>query len=160
MQNAQTFFSCTKEDLHDQNVLDGCWTSWYMFPKRKKTQFTSFQSVYSCLSVYRHNVSPHFHNHCLFQLSSFHKNTCQFYVTRQYMETRSNIKTLHFLEKLRSTSAKAFHSATQEPSNRSLPFFSLPHKFYIDIQIFSLTSIFIKCNLCRIFTQWVTFLYL
>ena len=32
----------------------------------KKGNFTSFQSVYGCLSVY---VSPHFHHRCLFQLS-------------------------------------------------------------------------------------------
>ena len=32
-----------------------------------KGNFTSFQSVYGCLSVYRYmyNVSPHFHNCCL-----------------------------------------------------------------------------------------------
>ena len=29
----------------------------------------SSQSVYSCLSVYKHNVSPHFHDCCLSQLS-------------------------------------------------------------------------------------------
>ena len=72
----------------------------------KKHVFTCFQSVYGCLSVYRHNVSPHFHNRCLFQLSlatfklPFYKNMCQFFVTRLYMETYSNIKTLRFLEKL------------------------------------------------------------
>ena len=39
------------------------WTAWYTFIKERN--FTSFQSVYGCLSVYRHNVSPRFHNHCL-----------------------------------------------------------------------------------------------
>jgi len=54
----------------------------------EKGNFTSFQSVYSCLSVSRHNVSPRFHHRCLFQLSfptfelSFYKNTSRFYVTR------------------------------------------------------------------------------
>ena len=35
----------------------------------KKLDFTCFQSVYGCLSVYRHNVSHRIHNRCLFQLS-------------------------------------------------------------------------------------------
>ena len=35
----------------------------------KKGNFTSLQSVYGCLSVYMHTVSPHFHNRCLSQLS-------------------------------------------------------------------------------------------
>ena len=43
------------------------WTAWYTFIK--ECNFTSFQSVYGCLSVYRHNVSPHFHHCCLLQLS-------------------------------------------------------------------------------------------
>ena len=28
----------------------------------KKGNFISFQSVFGCLSVYRHNVTPYFHN--------------------------------------------------------------------------------------------------
>ena len=35
----------------------------------KKRNFTSLRSVYGTLSVYRHNVSHHFHNSCLSQLS-------------------------------------------------------------------------------------------
>ena len=33
-----------------------------------KHNFNSIQTVYGCLSVYRHNVSPHFNNCCLSQL--------------------------------------------------------------------------------------------
>ena len=33
----------------------------------KKCNITTLQSVYGCLSVYRHNVSPNFYIHCLFK---------------------------------------------------------------------------------------------
>ena len=47
------------------NVL--LWTARYAF--FKKHNFTSVRSVYACLSVYRHNVSPHFSPLPSFQLS-------------------------------------------------------------------------------------------
>ena len=83
----------------------------------KKRDFTCFQSVYGCLSVYRHNVSHRFHNRCLcqlslatFKLAAFLQkhDLCQFFITRQYTETHSNVKTLRFLEKLRSASTMLF----------------------------------------------------
>ena len=52
----------------------------------KKGNFMSFQPVCSCLSVYRHNITPHFNNLCLSQMSlptfklPFYKSMCQFYV--------------------------------------------------------------------------------
>ena len=52
----------------------------------KKGNFMSFQPVRSCLSVYRHNITPHFNNLCLSQMSlptfklPFYKSMCQFYV--------------------------------------------------------------------------------
>jgi len=45
--------------------------------KKQTNNFTNFQSVYGCLSVYKHNVSPGFHNYCLSQLS-FQLSRCLF----------------------------------------------------------------------------------
>ena len=80
---------CCCNDNISSNSQAGQWNmehiamdSWYMF--FKKHDSTSFQSVYCCLSVYRHNVSPCFHNRCLSQLSFellFYNNMCWFYVT-------------------------------------------------------------------------------
>ena len=72
----------------------------------QKTRFTSFQSVYDCLSVRRHNVSPRVHNRYLSQLSLltfkllFYNNMCRFYVIvyGDIKIYRSNVKTLRFLE--------------------------------------------------------------
>ena len=38
-----------------------------VFQKMQLHNFASLQSVYGCLSVYRHNVSPNFYTHCLFK---------------------------------------------------------------------------------------------
>ena len=59
----------------------------------KKGNFTSFQSVHDCLSIYRLNVSLRFHHCCLVQLSlptfklPFLQEHESIYVTWQYTET-------------------------------------------------------------------------
>ena len=101
----------------------------------QKLRFTSFQSVYDCLSVYGHNVSLHFHNRCLFQLSLltlFYNNVCILSIlhnTVPYGDIKiyhSNIKMLCFLKKLHSASVMLFAS---QPGNQVTNHFHflLPH---------------------------------
>ena len=71
------------------------------------------------------------------------------------METRSNVKTA-FSQKVAFCVCDAFRSTNQEPSNWLLPFFTAA-QLHIDIQISGLISIFIKCGMCRVFAQRVTY---
>ena len=105
----------------------------------KKRSFTSFQSVYGYISVHRHNVSPHF-CHCT--------ETLKFTVA-------SNVKTLLFLERLRSTSATRFTLYLRNQANDRFHFFPAI-QLHIGIPISGLTLIFIKCAMCRVFAQRVT----
>ena len=104
----------------------------------QKTRFTSFPSVYGCLSVHRHNVSPCFHNHCLTQLSlpTFKLLFLQQHVstlrdTIVYRDIKiygSNLKTLRLLVNLRPVSVMRF---TMQPRNQATDRF----KFVIDAQL-------------------------
>ena len=69
---------------------------------------------------------------------------------------RSNVKTLRFLEKLHSASATQF--ALQLGNQATDRFHFLPAaQLHIGIPISGLISIFIKCAMCRVIAQRVTY---
>ena len=85
----------------------------YIYQKTQFHKLTVCIYIYSCLSVYRHNVSPHFHHHCLFQL--YRLSSCLFVSILRHTIVygdnkvyRNNVKMVRFLEKLRSTSMMHF----------------------------------------------------
>ena len=101
-------------------------------------QKTRFHHLLVCI-----RLSFCLHNRCYFQVSlsifklPFYKNTCQFYVTRQYTEIRSNVKALLFLK----TSHSAFslrNSGTKQP----IASIFLPLRNYILIYRFPVLSQF------------------
>ena len=104
----------------------------------KKHDFTSFQSVYGCLSVHKHNISPCFYNRCLSQLSLPTSKLLFFTRTRVNLRNtivygdikiyRRNVKTLRFLEKLRSASAMHFALQLVNQATDRFHFF-LPHNY-------------------------------
>ena len=109
----------------------------------QRTGFTSFESIYGCLSVYRHNVSHCFHSYCLSQLVLLtfklliYNNTYPFYTTQNLPWQLKNIM---FSWKVVFHIHDAFRSITREPRNQSLPFFLLPHNWtsiYINLVSFS-----------------------
>ena len=128
-------------------------------------RFYHFQFINDCLSIHRHNASPRFYNRCLSQPSLstsrllFYKNTCKFRNTIVYRDIkiyRSNVKTLCFLEKL--SSASATHFALQLGNQATDHFFFSATQVHIGIPISGLISIFIKCAVCQVVAQWVTYL--
>ena len=65
---------CYYKDTISLNSQAGQWNMGTRYYSQLGTSFfflkkKQFQYVYGCLSVNGHNVSPHFHNHCLSQLS-------------------------------------------------------------------------------------------
>ena len=70
---------------------------------------------------------------------------------------RSNVKTLHFLEKLHSASATHFALLLGNQATDCFLFFPSAAQLHIGMPISDLVSIFIKCVMCRVFAQWVTF---
>ena len=113
-------------------------------------------------SVSRHNVSPHFHHRCLFQLS-LPTFELSFYKTHQSILRNTIVnrdiaiyhKTLHFLENLHSASVMHFTPQLGNQATDRFHFFTVTH-LNINIPISGLTSIFIKCGMCWVFAQWVT----
>ena len=119
--------------------------------------FNNLYSVYACFSVHRHNVRPYFHNcciSCLCRLPSWfftktHANLRDTIVYRDIKIYRSNVKTLRFLEKLRS--APATHFALQLGNQATNRFHFFPAaQLHIGIPLSGLISIFIKCVMCRV----------
>ena len=130
------------------------WTAWYTFIKERN--FTSFQSVYGCLSVYRHNVSPRFHNHCLLQLSL---PTFKLPFRVHFTWHNSIWRHWSLLWQRKNTAfcvRDSFRSITQEPNNQSIWFFHCLTiaRWYTD---FWSISILKKCGMCQVFTQRVTY---
>ena len=93
--------------------------SWYV---PQKTQFTRFQSIYACLSVYRHNVRTH-------------------YILSKSCVPRPRCFSFH-------------NSGTKQPITS---IFFTTTQLNIDIPMSGLISIFIKCGMCRVFIQQVTY---
>ena len=128
----------------------------------QKTQFTSFQSIYGCLSVYRHNVSPRSHNRCLSRLSLptfkllFHVLVLRSTIVHRNIKIySSNVKTLHFLEKLCSASTVL---STLQLWNQQTDCHccAIKKNSYTNFQSY---IHFIKCRMCQVFAQWVTYYF-
>ena len=117
--------------------------------------FTSFQSVYSCLSVYRHNISPRFHHRFLFQLSSltiklpFYKNVSILHSMIVQGDIKiycNNIKHCFFSKSCspRPQCISLHNSGTKQPITSVV---TLLHNW---TSISGLISDFIKCGMCRV----------
>ena len=139
---------------------------WQLVCISQKTRFYHFQSVYGCLSIHRHNASLCFYNRCLSQASlsnskllfiRTHVNLRNTIVYRDIKIYRSNVKIVVFSWKVEFCIRYAFRSVAWEPSNRSLPFFSAV-QVHIGVPIYGLISIFIKCVMCQVVAQQVTYL--
>ena len=68
---------------------------------------------------------------------------------------RNNVKTLRFLENLRSTSTMCFTPELGNQLTDQFHFFTAA-QLNLNILIFGFTSIFIKCGICQVFAQQVT----
>ena len=74
------------------------------------------------------------------------------------METRSNVITLCFLEKLRYASTMLFTPQLRNQATDCFHFL-LPHNHTSIYRISGLILIFKNCRMCRVFTQRVTYMY-
>ena len=126
----------------------------------KKKQFTSFQSVYSSLSVHRHNVSPAFTTtvfpNCLCRLQgaflqecvSILRNTIVYGDIKIYC---SNVKHCVFSK---SCVPRQRYISFHNSGTNGFHFFTAA-QLNINIPISGIILVFIKCRICRF--QWVTF---
>ena len=117
----------------------------------KKRNFTSFQSVNGCLSVYIHNVNPHFHNccfpNCVCQISSHFLQEhmlilLQMIVYGVLKFTVAMQKSWIFLKSC-VPHMWCIHTITWKPSN------------WLIVRPSSLISIYMNC---RVFNQQVTYM--
>ena len=131
-----------------------------------KCDFTSFQSVYGCLFVHRHDVSTRFITpvfpNCLCWLPSCcftrtHVKLCNTIVYGDIKIYRSKVKSFSEKNWVLHPPRILVSSLGAKQLITSIFFCHTITHWYYPVYISGVISIFIKCAICQVFAQWVTY---